>query len=280
MVHSWPPYAVGACLLFSFCDSFRQFYKPKPEAKESYLTRIATSQTVSRGFLLGCRVLVSIGSVAILWGHAIRFGLTDLKYFTIWSYCLLTLYFVLASIITHWYSAHPKDCQKNKQLESLCKFIAAIFHITATVVWIVDAVTWTVIWPMIKHSNRDKPEELAHATMRLFNIYSYVEHGVNIPIILVELSINNIRFERHMLGYVGLWSLYFGLFAIAFFYMTGRWIYTVIDFTKTWSPLFYLGVHFAHYGCFFWSGFLKTQIDYLLIGRKTQANEGKHAKFS
>lgn len=42
-------------------------------------------------------------------------------------------------------------------------------------VWIVDVVTWTVLWPTLKNILKDNPVQLAVERGKLFNVYSYVE---------------------------------------------------------------------------------------------------------
>ena len=53
------------------------------------------------------------------------------------------------------------------------------------------------------------------------------QHIFNALFMLVELLLNSIPFHPYLLGFGGLYSSSFGLWAFSFYHRTGRWIYPV-----------------------------------------------------
>ena len=54
-----------------------------------------------------------------------------------------------------------------------------------------------------------------------------VQHALNLVFIVVELLLNKIPFEPYMLGWLGLYSSTYGLWAFSFYKVTNRWMYPV-----------------------------------------------------
>ena len=56
---------------------------------------------------------------------------------------------------------------------------------------------------------------------------SAVQHGLNLVFLLVELLLNKIPFEPYMLGWLGMYSSAYGLWAFSWYKVTNRWMYPV-----------------------------------------------------
>ena len=54
-----------------------------------------------------------------------------------------------------------------------------------------------------------------------------MQHGLNLVFILAEMMLNSIPFLPYLMGYMGLYSATYALWAFAFFSNTGKWIYPV-----------------------------------------------------
>lgn len=62
--------------------------------------------------------------------------------------------------------------------------------------WIVDTVTWLVLWPTMKKILKDDPVKLAAERAKLFNIYSYVEVRKSMPGFKPELFSVKSKLQR------------------------------------------------------------------------------------
>ena len=101
------------------------------------------------------------------------------------------------------------------------------------------------------------------------------QHVFNALFMLVELLLNSIPFHPYLLGFGGLYSSCFGLWAFSFYHRTGRWIYPVgklcscqcslcssapslkllplvqfLNASKPWAPFMYAGIYLGHWAFF------------------------------
>ena len=56
---------------------------------------------------------------------------------------------------------------------------------------------------------------------------SRVQHGANVVLLMVELLLNAMPFEPYLLGWMGLYSSAFALWAFSYYKATNRWMYPV-----------------------------------------------------
>lgn len=54
-----------------------------------------------------------------------------------------------------------------------------------------------------------------------------VQHGFNCVLMLGELFLNSIPFYPYLLGFVGLWTCSYGIWAFINFSSSGKWMYPV-----------------------------------------------------
>lgn len=56
---------------------------------------------------------------------------------------------------------------------------------------------------------------------------SALQHALNFVFIVVELLLNCMPFYPYLMGFMGLYTAVYGLWAFSFYIYTGRWIYPV-----------------------------------------------------
>ncbi len=95
-------------------------------------------------------------------------------------------------------------------------------------------------------------EELARLTRLMLCFTSYTQHGGNAGLMLVEFGLNAIPIHGYMLGYVGLWSALFTVWAVLWHHLTGLWLYPFLNWTKPWAPIAYVGLFLGHWAFFGW----------------------------
>jgi hypothetical protein len=54
-----------------------------------------------------------------------------------------------------------------------------------------------------------------------------VQHGLNLVFVLVELMLNSIPFHPYLMGFMGMYSAAYALWAFTFYSNSGKWIYPV-----------------------------------------------------
>ena len=57
--------------------------------------------------------------------------------------------------------------------------------------------------------------------------YAPVQHGFNAALILGEAFLNSLPIFAYLMGYVGLWSSLYGIWAQLHYLRTGRFLYPV-----------------------------------------------------
>ncbi|KAK9902693.1 hypothetical protein WJX75_003028 [Coccomyxa subellipsoidea] len=215
--------------------------------------------------------------VLLLWcfglgvSHTISVGPYIFAYFTMWTWWLLTTYFLIATIASYRGLSRPKPAKRT--VDGLEFAVVAMLHVVVAGVLMVDSLTWGVLVPMLR-SNPD-PTKVAWAEKMFFNFYSYNTHGANMAFILVELFLNSIPFVPYLMGYLGLYVATFGLWAFTYFRLTTLWLYPFLDANQPWAVFAYAGI-FA--GCFVFVGLVAGLFwlrDRLALGTKRTIRASK-----
>ncbi|EQC25629.1 hypothetical protein SDRG_16484, partial [Saprolegnia diclina VS20] len=146
---------------------------------------VATLTFTSRGryyLQLALRLLVVTLFCIILVIDAQEYGTTALSYYTIWNFALQTVYHALAAgfLLSHWRARDGASVVvKSRPLNSL-------FDICLTNSLLVAVVFWT---------------ELYYPTMPW---YSYVQHGVNTVLFVLELFLGDFDVQSEDFKYAGM----------------------------------------------------------------------------
>lgn len=135
--------------------------------------------------------------------------------------------------------------KETRYLSTVGFALVALFHVLLAATLVVDLVTWGLLWPMLSRS--DDPKRYAFWREHFFNITSYHTHGLNFLFILVELALNKIPYEPYMLGWLGLYSSLYGLWAFSYYRITTRWMYPFMDASKPYAMVYYVGIYVGHW---------------------------------
>lgn len=90
-----------------------------------------------------------------------------------------------------------------------------------------------------------------------------LQHGLNFFWMLGETFLNRIPFYPYLLGYVGMWTSAYGVWAFANFSSSGKWMYPFLDANQPWAPFAYFGLFLVHW-VFFGFVILLLQLKYWL----------------
>ncbi|KAK9812674.1 hypothetical protein WJX72_001650 [[Myrmecia] bisecta] len=224
--------------------------KKKPWSKDPRGAWALRGVDVTRANIGSPQLLLAYRATALLFIVALGAyqvhdrGFKVFAFYTVWSWWLLAAFFALASAASYL-ALRKKRPNVNRLVSRLEHAVVVFFHMNLTTVLIVDILTWTVLWPMLR-ANPD-PKTVQAFRFLLFNFISYSQHGINALLMLGELLLNNIPVVPYMLGYVGLWSSVYGGWALYHYMATGRWLYPFLDAMQSWSPFAYLGLFLTHW---------------------------------
>ncbi|KAK9824146.1 hypothetical protein WJX72_008099 [[Myrmecia] bisecta] len=174
-------------------------------------------------------------------------GMDAFKYYTVWNWWLLGAYFTLAAAAS--FSALQRERPNpERRVSRLEHAVVVLFHVNLTTVVVVDVLTWTVLWPIM----RSHPDPTLVAAFRdiMFSFTSCSQHGINGLLMLAELLLNNITFMPYMMGYVSLWSSAYSVWTMYYYLTTSHWLYPFLDAMQSWSPAAYLGMFILHWAFF------------------------------
>eukprot|EP00192_Tetraselmis_astigmatica_P018134 CAMPEP_0117664302 /NCGR_PEP_ID=MMETSP0804-20121206/9140_1 /TAXON_ID=1074897 /ORGANISM="Tetraselmis astigmatica, Strain CCMP880" /LENGTH=248 /DNA_ID=CAMNT_0005471511 /DNA_START=336 /DNA_END=1079 /DNA_ORIENTATION=+ len=145
------------------------------------------------------------------------------KFYTVWNWYLLLSYFALAAGWSlQWMNRLPLNqhsLQRNQWKNSRRHWTVVLLHVNLTTVFIVNTFTWLVLVPMML-SNPDTADK---AKQMFFTFTSYNQHGVNSLLILGDLMLNAIPFQGYTVGYAGLWSGLYSVWAHTYHALHGEW---------------------------------------------------------
>lgn len=247
-------------------------YKPWTKTRngvwDTKAAEVSSSAAGSAQALLYYRFLAFLWCAGVAANQILGKSFYIFKYYTVWNYYLLIIFFALATIYSFLDLRRQQRTQKGQYaagkstVNGLGYAVVTLFHINLTTVLIVDTLTWTLLWPMLKR-NPD-PERLAFFAHQLFNFTSYNQHGFNCVLMLGELFLNSIPFYPYLLGFVGLWTCSYGVFAFINFSSSGKWMYPFLDASQPWAPFAYLGLFVVHW-VFFALVILLLQIKYWVL---------------
>ncbi|EIE19989.1 hypothetical protein COCSUDRAFT_67659 [Coccomyxa subellipsoidea C-169] len=204
--------------------------------------------------------------------HTVSVGPYIFAYFTMWTWWLLTSYFLIATIASYRSLRQPKTAKQT--VDRLEFAVIAVLHVAVAGVLMVDTLTWLVLVPMLR-SNPDAAK-VRWAEKMFFNFYSYNTHGANMAFILGELFLNSIPFVPYLMGYLGIYVATFGLWSFTYFRLMGLWLYPFLDANQPWAVLAYGGI-FA--GCFAFVGLVSGLFwlrDWLALGTKRTIRATQH----
>ncbi|KAL6769058.1 hypothetical protein ACKKBF_B17330 [Auxenochlorella protothecoides x Auxenochlorella symbiontica] len=137
-------------------------------------------------------------------------------WFTMWSWYLLVLYFVLATIAswTTRYMDRPPSPRAGDDHRRpglwLPRAILVLYHVHQAMVWLLLVITWGILYPaaLAMPDPRERRDKLEN----MLNFGSYNQHGGNVVFMLGELFLAHLPFQSRYLGWVGVWTALYFLF--------------------------------------------------------------------
>lgn len=249
-----PPAVVVTVFAIGLLQSLWFIWK-KPYSKSSQgvwdtSAAVVSKCTTGSDNVLGLFRFYSFIQCTYIGGNQLwRRGTGVLYFYTVWSYWLLAAYFGLASIVSFRARQRRRAGIEDsaRTVDTLEYAVISIYHVTMTTVWIVDSVAWLVLWPMLKAGD---PDKLEFWKPLFFCWTAYNQHGINALQMLVELCLNQLPIAFYMMGFVGLYSCAFGLWALSVYVQKGLWIYPFLNYTQPWAPLAYVGLFVVHWAFF------------------------------
>lgn len=170
---------------------------------------------------------------------------------------MLTSYFALATVASARAVASSRRAAARSdtagmgaapRLAPLGAATVALFHVALPSSLIVVAVTWTVLYPMLAASPDAKVRENARRQFRCAQ--SYAQHGGNALLAVGDLALNSIPPVPYLMSALGAYSSSFGVWALAFYRRTGRFLYPFLDTRRKGAALVYVGLYIAHWAFF------------------------------
>jgi hypothetical protein len=185
--------------------------------------------------LLLYRVIMFLVTSAVLYVQITTRSTRAFRYFTVWNWVAIIIFFFLASIS----SISARVFKRRTAI--LDKIVASLFHVILPMTLFIDIITWTILVPMLMAQS--DPERVAHWRNVMFSTISYMQHGGNAIIMFGEFLLNRIpHSDNWSHGVVSLWNILFGLWSLFFFWMTGQAIYPFLDAKKPSISLALVGL--------------------------------------
>ncbi|KAK9798190.1 hypothetical protein WJX73_001724 [Symbiochloris irregularis] len=196
-------------------------------------------------FRLYCCVHIFVVLASMLWQR----GSIMMAFYTNWSWALEGVFFGLAahqsySVIFNKSKSRQRKFAANSQIPShltrLGYIVIAQFHILLAATIVVDLITWTLLWPMLRRS--PNPARVAFFQEQLFSWTSYNTHGLNLVFIYIEFLLNTIPFQPYLMGWMGMYSSAYGLWAFSYYKIFNKWMYPFLDASRPGAVFVYFGL--------------------------------------
>jgi len=151
-----------------------------------------------------------------------------IAYYTCWNFILQTVYFAWAIKVSIW---RPSTKER--------RILNGLFDTCFATMFLVASVLWLILYPIYARDNEQD---------KVLNWVSYVQHGGNIVLFLIEFASNGRIISKSSFAFVTLfattyaaltWSTHDSL-------LQGYWPYPMLDVTKPSSPLWYMGILIFH----------------------------------
>lgn len=233
-------------------------------------------KTIHPAWLLAFRVIAFFVLLVLLILNVAVDGGDIFYYYTQWTFTLITLYFGLGSLLSMYgcFQYHNKvggdetyngtfDAERGtyvensnaslggkhlqsteqRQVRQTAGFWGYIFQIVfqmnAGAVMLTDCVFWLLIVPFLEIKDYN------------LNFLIINMHTINAVFLLVDTSLNCLRFPWFRIAYFFLWTAIYVVFQwIVHACFSLWWPYPFLDLSSPFAPLWYSSVGFMHIPCF------------------------------
>ena len=185
-------------------------------------------------------------------------GWTELKFFTVWNWIILTIYFFIVSFINLYtiYFTKYKSVNSNsnnvnstsddtanwnydtKYIYNLSIICLICYYIECACVLLVDIVVWGLGYPTMTPSERE---------INLYNYFSLSMHIVNIFVVYIDTLLNNVLLNNNI--HCSIFATFACLFYVMFqwiyisYFNKNDWVYEILDTSMSyWNILWYFGI--------------------------------------
>jgi len=226
---------------------------------------VAESRAVEPEYVFVYRACCALLGAAVVALQLYARGTAVLKYFTVLTWCCMTLYFLLAATATLRYlgrvnaaaAARKEGDAKGrpkppKDMSRLGFAVTALFNMLGCSTLNVTLTTWLLLWPMLR--NHADPEVTRVAKQLLFNWTSNLQHGGNLGLLLADAVLTDVPLSPSLFfGVQSLYSAAYTFFVMWFRQRHGWWIYVFLDHElphARWTFAVFFVVHWVFYGLF------------------------------
>jgi len=204
------------------------------------------------------------------------------RFFTIWSYTVLIIYFGVGScwslkgslfcllgelLIFSGYLHYRKSgtWEDTKTVGPFGLVFIVLFELNCTMVLLVDTVLWGILFPWAAKDGMD---------LSIFlNFWSYNQHGTNFLFMLVEFAFATVPFFPADVLFILLWTLTYiiTIWIVRAVNDSFQWPYPFLDTTTWLAPAWYLGLGLLHAGYYFLVfGLYKLKLKYTVLGERLE----------
>ncbi|EQC28696.1 hypothetical protein SDRG_13571 [Saprolegnia diclina VS20] len=223
----WEAYVVAAELALSLvgCIWAIRVASPGVEYTQLRLTPRPRSGRLRCAFHAACLAFF----ISVLVAELVKTHGHGLAFYTCWNFILQIIYWA-------WALLDARGVSRGRRVLLDVVFPASL---------LVMAVVWAILYPLAK---------AAHATEQLLNWTSYVQHGINVPLLGLEFYLvcaDSIPMAMGGLPLLVLWGTLYGVAAWIIHEVTSFWPYPFMKVESPYAPLWYFLVcvlHIAFFG--------------------------------
>jgi len=195
-----------------------------------------SSMRVSESALLLVRAAIFSWCFFILAQSAFHEGPGCLRFFTVWNFIVLTVFFGIGTGLS------CTCCRHSAQTGSITRdhrvwagLHRLLFEIELPMTMLVAVVVWFAIYPnavSVAEQTGDYSGQLA-----VLSLTSITMHALNVIFMMVEFALNGLLVEAWHFGLIVAWASLYGLFNGLQAVFTGDTVYFFMDFSLIWMPV-------------------------------------------
>ncbi|KAG6477912.1 uncharacterized protein LOC122018706 [Zingiber officinale] len=222
-------------------------------------------------WLLLFRLTAFVILLAFLIINAIVDGAGIFYYYTQWTFMLVTIYFLLGSLMSAYGCKHLKANSEDKvRLDAEARTYAApvngtvgcwgtlfqiIFQTSAGAVMLTDFVFWFILFPFLAIKDYS------------LNFVLVGMHSVNVVFLLGDTALNSLSFPWFRIAYFLLWTAVYVLFQwVIHACINIWWPYPFLDLSSPYAALWYFLVAMMHIPCYAAFGLI-VKMKHVLLSR-------------
>ncbi|KDO18516.1 hypothetical protein SPRG_16121 [Saprolegnia parasitica CBS 223.65] len=226
----WVQIAIACMVAASYLGMGIVLHRAHQYDRQGDVATLTFTSRVRYYLQLAFRLLVVTLFCIILVIDVQEYGTTAFSYYTIWNFALQTVYHALAAgfLLSHW------NARGGATVVVQSHPLNSLFDICLTNSLLVAVVFWT---------------ELYYPTMPW---YSYIQHGVNTLLFVLELFLGDFDVQSEDFKYAGMSPTIYTTFIWISHdtWLDGWWPYDFLSMDTSTTPLWYIGIFLGHFVLF------------------------------